>query len=81
MSANHQPIFEPTEPCPSPGFESKDRIENESGVSSVVDSESWIEEDDRASDGISPSVSQELDFQHHHLLVQQPPRSSPTVYF
>ena len=81
LSANHQPILEPTEPCPSPGFEGENCIEDESGIGSVVDSEDWIGEDDRASNATSPSVSQELDFQRHDLLMQQPPRGSPTVYF
>jgi hypothetical protein len=49
---------------------------DESETSSVVDSEEWIGEDDRASDSIAPSVMSEPEYRRHRILMQQPPRSS-----
>ena len=50
--------------------------DNESEVSSMVDPEDWIGEDDRASDSVPPSVMTEPEYQRNRLLMQQPPRST-----
>jgi len=67
-------VFEPQVPQVTDGGQDDD--DNETEMSSIVDSEEWIGEDDRASDSIAPSVMSEPDFQRHKLLMQQPPRSN-----
>lgn len=53
--------------------------DKESEVSSMVDSEDWIGEDDRASDSIPPSIMSEPEVQRHRILMQQPPRSTTPI--
>lgn len=71
-------VFEPQVPQIVNGDQDGDGDETE--ISSVVDSEEWIGEDDRASDSIAPSVMSEPEFQRHKLLMQQPPRSNIPLY-
>lgn len=71
-------VFEPQVPQIVNG--SQDDDGNETEISSAVDTEEWIGEDDRASDSIALSVMSEPEFQRHKLLMQQPPRSSIPSY-
>ena len=59
--------------------ESQDNDATETDICSVVDTDEWIGEDDRASDSIAPSVMTEPEFQRHRAMMQQPPRSSLPV--
>ena len=68
-------MFEPQSPHSSHDVQDDGDVETE--MSSVVDSEEWIGEDDRASDSIAPSVMSEPEYQRHRTLMQHPPRSFP----
>jgi hypothetical protein len=70
--AGHKAVFEPHLPAAN---EARDEEDYRSEMSSMVDSEDWIGEDDRASDSIPPSIMSEPEFQRHRMLMQQPPRS------
>ena len=69
--ASRKAVFEPHLPAAN---ETRDE-DDQSEMSSMVDSEDWIGEDDRASDSIPPSIMSEPEFQRHRMLMQQPPRS------
>ena len=69
---NRKAVFEPQSPQPSHNIQ--DDGDDETEISSAVDSEEWIGEDDRASDSIAPSVMSEPEYQRHRLLMQHPPR-------
>lgn len=70
-------MFEPQ--LPQPTNDVQEDGDGETEMSSVVDSEEWIDEDDRASDSIAPSLMSEPEFQRHRILMQQPPRSSTSL--
>jgi hypothetical protein len=67
-------VFEPHLPTSNEAPDEED--DDESELDSMVDSEDWIGEDDRASDSIPPSIMSEPEFQRHRMLMQQPPRST-----
>ena len=73
---NRKASFEPQ--LPQPSDDVQDGGDGGTEMSSVVDSEEWIGEDDRASDSIAPSVMSEPEYQRHRLLMQHPPRSFPS---
>ena len=70
-------MFEPNLPSTTADIEDDDDDDDETELSSVVDSEEWIGEDDRASDSIPPSILSESEVDRHQGLMQQPPRSTP----
>jgi hypothetical protein len=70
--AGRKAVFEPHLPAAN---ETRDEEDDQSEISSMVDSEDWIGEDDRASDSVPPSIMSEPEFQRHRTLMQQPPRS------
>jgi hypothetical protein len=57
--------------------------DDETEKGSVADSDDWIEGDERASNSVAPSIASELDYRHHRLLMQQPPKgiilSAPSI--
>ena len=61
-----------------PSQDVQDDADGGTEMGSVVGSEEWIGEDDRASDSIAPSVMSEPEYQRHRLLMQHPPRSFPS---
>jgi len=68
-------VFGPQDPREDfSGFDSEE--EEDSEMSSMADGEEWIGDDDRASDSIAPSIMPEPEYQRHHQLMQQPPRSA-----
>jgi hypothetical protein len=70
-------VFEPQ--LPQQVIDIHEDGDDETEMSSVVDSEEWIGEDNRASDSIAPSVMSEPEYQRHRILMQQPPRSSNSL--
>jgi len=59
--------------------ESQSDEKTETDICSVVDTDEWIGEDDRASDSIASAVMTEPEFQSHRAMMQQPPRSNLPV--
>lgn len=74
---NRKAVFEPQL---SPSHDVQDDVDGGTKMGSVVGSEEWIGEDDRASDSIAPSLMSEPEYQRHRLLMQHPPRSFPVFF-
>lgn len=73
-------IFDPHDPDEEfDDFDSED--EDRSDISSRAETEEWIDDDDRASDSIAPSIVSEPEHQRHRGLMQQPPRSTTSSPF
>lgn len=71
---NRKAVFEP-EILPSEN-DRKRGEDNETDANSTVHTDEWVNEDDRASDSIAPSIMSGAEIQCHRTLMQQPPRSS-----